>query len=631
MKKFIAVCLLAFCVLAAVCAQTNGSVDVDDEVYQILRNAETRALCSRLDMARPYTRKYIVTKLDEILDSLLALDSSETTDKEIEIIQSYINKFSSKPEIQDKIFSFYAENDSDTCPITFHFNNSIAGLYSTGVYADPDFNASGFEGYDEFSFTGDLGKNISYMSTARVGLTKMPLMEMGEYDIGEWLYNESHDRRYIKTFKNNAVLPFSYNKYWDGSVYFLSDVTASGLEGWPVVTALAFAMDGEIRGSFLEDNIQVGVGRIRREYAAMDYGSSLVLNAKARPFLGVDARFRILPWLSLSTVTGVLEFPNQDYMNDGAWYLIDENGDYAGDTDDYYFFQNAFSLTEVDIDLAKWHLDFGSTCLWPKRFELGYAFPLIDRVVYQNDVGDYDNLALFGNLKYINPGVGSVWFSGYLDEMNAIKCKFWRKTRAMFALQAGGKVELPFMPFTTLSFRYTKVEPYCYTHHGINYTSWYDHYLSEAYMNNGEPLGYYLQPNSDEFHIRMESNPTSDLSIGLQYQLIRHGVDWGSGVGMNTGNNLYSELRNVDRDDIPDKFFLRDGTYEWSNIVSISGAYTFKVAKVPVQIFAVAGGIYNWFTAIDDEPGKNTEYHKIDTAEYSTKNGAVLTLGFKIN
>lgn len=640
MKKTIAVCLLILCAVCLVFAQTNVSVDMEEEVYQILRNAEARSLCSTLSYARPYTAKYIVTKLEEILDSLEMVEENEVTVAEKETIEAYIRKYTEKPEVQDKVSSFWYENGSEKFPITFHFNNSIAGIFSTGIYADSDFNSSAFEGYDNFTFEGDFGNNISYRSDAYLGLTRIPLKELGTYDIGTWLYHPegNQDPRYISKYENYSFLPYSYHKFWDGSVYYLENLSASGLRGWPAGVSLAFAMNGEIRGTFCEDHLELGIGRNTREYAAMDYGSSLVLNSNARPFLAFDAKIKLFDWLSLSTLTGVLEFPNGydpqhvDILSE-AWYEVDENGNKSGNKeryDDYHFSQNAFSLTEVDIDLAKWHLDFGSTCVWPKRFEMGYAFPLIDRVVYQNDIGDYDNLALFGNLKYKIPTVGSVWFSGYLDEINAFTTKFWKKTRAMFALQAGTKLAVPVIPFTTFSFRYTKIEPYCYTHHGINYTSWYDHYLSEAYMNNGEPLGYYLQPNSDEFNVRFESNPNQNLSFGIQYQLIRHGVDWGTSSHVGIGNNLYSELPNTGRDDL-EKYFLHDGIYEWTNILSISGSYGFKIAKTPVKVYAVAGGIYDWFTDINGEPGKNTPYSRISTDEYTPKNGAIFTLGFKIN
>ena len=304
---------------------------------------------------------------------------------------------------------------------------------------------------------------------------------------------------------------------------------------------------------------------------------------------------------------------------------------------DHYFFQNAFSMTMVGINLRYFHFDFGSTSVWPKRFELGYAFPLIDRVIYQNDVGDYDNLALFFNFKYAYPRFAQFWVSGYLDEINTIlKARFWEKTRAMYAYQIGTKFAVPVLPFTTISLRYTKVEPYCYTHHGINYTPWYNHYINEGYSNNGYCLGYYLPPNADEINLQIETRPVKYLTLGMQYQLIRHGVDWGSQSTL--GANLYSELRNKDRDDL-EKYFLRDGTYEWSNIVSIKASYDFHRFKVPVKLYGSIGYIYDWFTSIDDseygydsngdcKSSKTTEYHYVNNDEYHDKHGVVVTVGF---
>ena len=254
-------------------------------------------------------------------------------------------------------------------------------------------------------------------------------------------------------------------------------------------------------------------------------------------------------------------------------------------------------------------------------------FPLIDNLLYQNDIGDNDNLALFTDIKFTIPQIGSIWFSGYLDEMISFTTKFWVKTRAMFAYQAGTKVNIPFLPFTTASFRYTKVEPYCYTHNAINYTPWYLQYLSLSYTNNGECLGYYLAPNSDEFNLQIQANPSPYLICGLQYQLIRHGVDWGSGSV--PGSNLYSELRNKYRDEL-NKYFLHDGTYEWSNIISLNCNYNFRKFSVPVTAYAQIGYIYDWFTGITGEPVFKTPFTVVNNEEYKEKNGVVLNLGLSL-
>ena len=628
MKKILISILSLFIVANFLTAQTNISIDIDDPVYEILRSAETQNLCGPLSNAKPYTKSYIVNKLQEIL---LNLEENEDY-KSMEIVQRYLDKYEYEEGLHLKEGYLKLENkdlDFQTSLIVYNAFNINIG---TGLYKNSSQNSWGFEAYDKFGFMGDLGKNLSYNCIGYLGVTKMPLEELGDdYSIGSWLYNVTstpQTPRTIKTFRNNSFLPYHYSKYWDGSCYFLSNLSGNGLEGWPFKTALAFAMYGEIHASFKDNMIEIGIARQKREWGAMDTDSSLVLNGHARPFLAAEATFSPFEFLSLSTLTGVLEMPNQDYINDGAWYLTNDDGVRTGPKDgnceDGYFFQNAFSMIIVNLDFEKLHFDFGSTVVWPKRFELGYAFPLLDNVVYQNDVGDNDNLALFTNIKFKIPSIGSIWFSGYLDEIISPTTKFWRKTRAMFAFQAGTKVNIPWLPFTTVSFRYTKVEPFCYTHNSVNYTPWYRQYISLSYTNNGESLGYYLAPNSDEFNLQFESNPSPYISFGFQYQLIRHGVDWGSGSVM--GSNLYSELRNTNRDDL-DKYFLRDGTYEWSNIVSLQCNYNLRQFDIPVTLNLGLGYIYDWFTAINGEPGKDTSYSKMNTDEYSEKHGVVFNLG----
>lgn len=637
MKKIITLILSVLIITNVGFAQTNSTVDLTDDVYELLRTAETRNLCSQLSSVRPYTQKYITDRLNEILLNLENSVSSKQNQIEKNIVISYLKKYTHKEGLDLSHLSWRYSTNEENFPISFEFNDSFNGMVSTGIYTDNDFNSTGYEIWNSFNFLGDFGKSFSYRASGFIGLTKMPLMEMGTYNIGEWLYSHpesgEQDPRYIVKYQNNSVLPYSYKKFWDGSVYYLSNVGATGLEGWPFYNAMGFGMYGELHGTYFNHHLEIGLSRVNREWGAMDKGSSLILNESARPFFGFDTRFNLFKWLSFSMITGVLEFPNQYHVNGNAFYTVDENGKSLGQEEDdtyydYYFFQNAFSMAMLDINFKYFHLDFGSSCIWPKRFEMGYAFPLIDRVVYQNDIGDYDNLALFGNMKFIYPGIGSIWFSGYLDEVSVFKIKFWEKTRAMYALQAGTKVTVPVLPFTTVSFRYTKVEPYCYTHHSINYTPWYDHYLSESYTNNGECLGYYLPPNSDEFHFRIESKAIESTTLALQYQLVRHGVDWGSGAGI--GNNLYSELRNYDRDDLY-KYFLKDGTYEWSNIISLYGSYNFRNFNVPVKIYANLGYIYTWFTQINGEPGWDTTYSRVSNDEYRDKNGFVMTLGFTIN
>ena len=96
---------------------------------------------------------------------------------------------------------------------------------------------------------------------------------------------------------------------------------------------------------------------------------------------------------------------------------------------------------------------------------------------------------MFGDIKVRKPGIGSLWASIFIDEINGLNNDVRTSPRAMFAGQLGGKIVIPGLKLATLSVRYTKVEPYCYTHQMINYTPWYNYYISENYTNNGSSIG----------------------------------------------------------------------------------------------------------------------------------------------
>lgn len=638
MKKGLLVLFLLGIAFNAFC-QTNSSVDITDDVYEFLLDAETKGLCKPLTNVRPYSEKYVLTVLNEILENVQNSES-KNKDSEIAVINAYIKKYEHPAEgFSWNRLNYNISNNNEETPITFNIGASTQMLFSGGVYNDSSLNTLGYEAWGNLDFSGDLGKNTSYKTTGFLGLTSMPLKEMGEYTIGYWWYDltsdpsqEVNNPRKIKKFKNFSVMPYSYKKHWDGSCYYLGKVDAEGLEGWPVVSSFVFGMTGEIRASLFDNKLDIIAARQDREWAGMDKGSSLVLNSNARPFFGVEASLKLFDFLRFSTLTGVLEFPNQEYMNQGAWYQLNDDRTKKDDWSDQKYndgqsFQNAFSIAMLDVDCKNFHFDFGSTAIWPKRFELGYMFPLLDRVVYQNDIGDYDNLGLFGDISYTFPGYAKIWGSIYLEELNSVKAHFWEKTRCMYAYQAGTKVNIPWIPFTNVSFRYTKVEPFCYTHNAIRYQPWYfGNYIATSYTNNGQSLGYYLDPNSDEFLLRVESKPLADASFAFQFQLIRHGVDWGSEAVV--GSNIYSELTPHGRDSMY-KYFLHDGVYEWITAFALEASYNFSKFKVPVQLNASAGYYYNWFTKADGGANTNTDYHRYNSAEYQDVSGFVLSLGIR--
>jgi hypothetical protein len=269
--------------------------------------------------------------------------------------------------------------------------------------------------------------------------------------------------------------------------------------------------------------------------------------------------------------------------------------------------------------------------VWPKRFELGYLFPLFDNYLYQNNVGDFDNLALFFNIKGQYPRIGNIWFSLFFDEVNVGEAnKLFELDRQMITLQLGASVVIPWLPFTSVKLSYTKVEPYNYTH-TREIVPWYDKLMETNYVNNGVCLGYYLPPNADEILFRFESMPVIGSRIHLQYQLIRHGADFGSSAV--DGSSLWSELAGGrSTNPVLRKYFLHDGAYQWMHIIKLGGEYTLPIS-VPITLFAEAGVVYSYFTNIGDglaNTGKSYSYSVVDTSEYPRSTAIIVTLGFKL-
>lgn len=637
-----------------VSAQMIVSVSLNDEIYEFLDVANKKGLCSPLNSYKPYTRSQILQSLREIYDN-----SEKMTENEIEMVEKYLAEY--EPNEEEKKNTFYKasfKNHNENFPISFNYKSELEFVYSGGLYTDSDYNSFGMDNMYIINFDGDIGKGLSYRLKGVLDFSWMPLMEIGDYFIGYPWFEDGLDdfvdgkfaedseeyakikntQRRICRYLNNSYLPYSYKKPWSGQFYFSKNMNASGLEGWATSFGLGFSIDGEIRGSILDNHIILGAGRFDREVAAMDNGSSLVLNAQAYPFMAVDAQFKLFNFLKFYSLTGILEYPNQDYINNDELKLL---GCPDG-VDDSYFYQNAFSLNMIELDFKRLHFDFGSSVVWPKRFDIGYMFPLANYVEYQNHIGDCDNLALFGDVKFSIEGIGSIWASFYLDEINGLNNNPFKHTRAMFAYQAGVKYVLPKLSFATISFRYTKIEPYCYTHHSINYAPWYDHYICENYSNNGESLGYYLPPNSDEFLLQFKMQPKKGITAGASYQLIRHGADYGS--QQVPGSNIYSELSNQNRDEL-EKYFLHDGAYNWIHIVSAGSKFSLNT-KIPVSFYGNLGLMFSYFTVIDSENydrdvnGNNgncknadfsTPFDIANTEEYPNIFGAVLTLGVNIN
>jgi len=615
--------LFLFFFIAVICApvfaQTHASVPLDNQVYYILEQAQLRGLCAPLSGVKPYTQSVIVTAIGEILDSE---NNERISFKEREILEQYLENFSLPDAGMDwSRGAFYGETLIGNTRISANLGATATFEGSTGLYSYTANNEYllGTEIWIGIFLNGDIGKNVSYNVSAEGGFFQAPRKYLGEY----WtyydtfidsnphpIYGEEYENTKLKIYSEPLThFPYTYRKRWDGSVHHLDNPTGAHI--WPDSLSTGYNVLSEISASFLENKLILRMGRITHEWGSASFGSSLALNQTARPFLGFEADFNPFSWLGFSTMTGILEYLNKE-------------GEKTSN------FQNAYSITMIQLRYKNYFsLDFGEAVVWPKRFELGYLFPLTPAMIYQFNIGDFDNMAFFFSIKGQYPGIGNVWFSFFMDEMN-FSSELFTLDRQMFAWQTGLNFYLPFLAFSSVKLSYTVVNPYSYTHNR-NFNPWYgDNRMETAYMSNEVPLGYYLPPNSDELLARFETMPAKNFNTHLQYQMIRHGADFGDSYV--DGSNMLSELDPDDRDTNPvlKRFFLQDGAYQWLHIIKIGGEW--KPEKAPIAFYWEVGTVISYFTNIE---GKNNDgqpypYSIIDADPYLRSTSFIARIGIRI-
>ena len=607
-------------------AQTHISVPLGHEVYYLLDQAEARGLCSPLPAVKPYTKARITEAIDEILGAV-ARRFGGLSEAERAILRNTRAEFTRGEaglDLWKGMYRFNVRGKNNTrfsgdFGVAAESLNSLAFYTEGKKYLDTDT-------WGTFYFNGDVGEKFSFNVDLSGGIMRIQREYLGTYDTHATEFDRPPDNgdvnRRIDVYSlPKAFFPFTYKKSWDGFMFGPGSIGAGNMEQWPENVSVAARMLSEMSGSVFGGMLLLRAGRLQREWGAMTPGGSLAFNAAARPFIGLEAVFNPVSWLSFSSITGVLEFDNAEGIKKPA-----------------FTFQNAFSLQQLELNYKNiFHFDFGSSAIWPKRFELGYLFPLLNNFFYQNFIGNFDNVAVYFNMKYRYPGLGGVWVSVFIDEMEVSSMKkAFELDRHMFAYQAGIQGILPFFPFSSMTLSYTKIEPYNYTH-TRDYLPWYSgkEPMETSYVNNGICLGYYLPPNSDEIKIRFDVRPRFSISGYFQYQLVRHGADYGP--HQVDGSSLLSELDPDGRSEKESlkKYFLKDGAYQWMHITKVGAEYRFS--SLPLTIYSETGFVISYFKDISD--AEYNRYHPVlqkkeprpsAVGEYPGYKTYILTIGFRL-
>ena len=350
---------------------------------------------------------------------------------------------------------------------------------------------------------------------------------------------------YLNMIDQDPFVPYGFSKEWDGfHIWFGQGKYSTGENGHFNIT---FSTLPELSLDMFNENVNLKLSRTRRDWGVGE--GSLSYSATARPIEAIEGRVKPVSWIDFSFLTGNL-----------------------GDWTDPIPEQKMFSIHRIELFPLSWlYISAWESSIWAKRFELSYINPVMIYYVGQNISGDFDNIALGGSFAVTATPYFRYYFSFFIDELeNDVWSEFFQYPKNQYAWQTGFKIPLPGLPFSLLTLQYTKIEPYCYTHYLQEHPSYTDP-INTNYANDGENIGYYLPPNSDEFLLKFSFYPMPKMFANIKYRLIRHGT--GDLAAGQIEGDIDIPLDYSVILDYPAKDFLNDGIYEWINVLALGAAY----------------------------------------------------------
>jgi hypothetical protein len=600
MKKILFIFILALLSIQIITSQTFLSVEINNPVYVLLDSAEQRKLLNFLPPAKPYSKAVVINLLKKLDRNRRSLSNSEK-----DVLDYYLEDLSDN-SIGSNPLSWGSEGDKDS-----------PGTFQTGFIIDGDYRVNGnnlpswhmYNGLVAY-MKGDISSFLSYYGSAGGSVNKVApdlfynnvtlwvsrfadSRDLYPYYITDNVFNlyNGNDNNYTTP---GTFAPYQFYTNWDGHH---TDPFTSGLnDGVSNVPMVALITRDELTAQFYKGDLTLRWGKIRREWGQGD--GSLYLSGSAHPFEGFEAHVSPVSWFNYSFTVGSLgnwfvdsyinnNLVTNEFLEDG----ITPNPDYdpllnTGITTNLGMFseQKMISIQQMSITPTDWlSLLVSSSAIWGKRFEMAYLSPLLLPFMTQEFNGDFDNVSLTLGFAMRLPKVGKVYGSLFLDETSGSSFEeIFKYARSMYAYQGGIQTPISFLPFGTMTLQYTKINPFVYAHYFEEEYSSSSVPVSLSYTNEGQNLGYFLPPNSDEIMLKIETFPKPNLLTTFKYQLIRHGTNSATdfdGDGIPDGQiygDIYIPYDYSTGISYPFKDFLNDGVYDWSNIISLKGEYQFS-------------------------------------------------------
>ena len=509
MKKAIALVLLISVLLTGVFAISHLSVPLGDRVYDILRSAELRGMIDQVGTVKPYPRSIVVKHLEAILQHP-DVKASERTEI-MQILKRFDNSFTSPKGFNEAL--------------TLGGYQSYWDEYKTGVVFGVEAGTT---------ITKSLTVSDSY--DARIRLRPYMRGDISDFLSFQMDFGLVFDRLDSRLFPPNDFTFDTDGKY--DSIFNIAEEHRFYYGQFN---------EPELALSFLGGNLQLRWGAMARDWGVAR--NNLMIAGSARPFQGIETSITFTSWLNYQFITGTLgKFSPNSLITDPV-----ENKDFFND---YFFadgqqgteFLNNFSAHRFELNLP-WGVSLGiyESVIYRQRFELGYLNPFSILLFEQINVGDFDNMFAGVDAQMLIPGFGRLYVALATTEMNDVHLdRFFKEPRNIMAFQGGVDIPLPVGRFANLTLQYTYLGPFFYSHYPVEIVTgqadgkdvvetW-----DVSYVNKGRPLGYPMQPNSDEVLLR----GTLGIQGGWEFEaLVKYQRRSGQyGISM-TDNMIYADQK----------------------------------------------------------------------------------------
>lgn len=539
-------------------------VALDHPVYTILDYYEASGDLGFLPMTKPFRKGEILS----LLERLLPLPHLSSRDKEV--ITGYLADF--------------REETTGVKILSEASRNSYA-LVGFGAQIDSHHGA-GENGVSSYALTpkpylsADLGSHISLHASMGPSIEKLaPDLFFGSFTRnGEVHFPNLWTGVSFLPYRTDYESLYSHTlikEKWTGHSPFLHQ--------WSV----GFFYFTELSGSWFDDKLQVGLHNQRRAWGHTN--ENLLLSSTARRFPALEAYFHPASWLRFSWLTGSLFHP-------GGYSSSEAAAIYGYDTGVSH---NLLTLQLLEIIPARWlHLSASSVNLWVKRPEPAYLMPFVFAHWPELEVGDYDNGGMTLDVALLFPRTGKLWFSFYNDEFSFQRSgALLRMPRNRYGWQAGWKTALParLLPGTLSTLRYTRLTPFIYTHYPeTRVHAFMDRPVDMTYTHDGANLGFYLPPNSGEWHWNLTNTAFPNLVLALDTRLITHGTNDLASYNL---YQIYGDIyrhqfipEGGDLQNYPLTRFGRDGIYDRTFMTEFRFDRKVTMTSI-VPYFRVAGSV----------------------------------------